>query len=265
SQATPTTIQIETSVSRRRQTIDGFGGSVAFWGTKADDTALKATLDELNANIIRVQGEVTKAGLTDHNVTLLQRGMAVKPSLQVLLTFWQPRSAEHLEPEYWLRAEQIDGTEQYILRDDRMEQWADELISRVQFYRSLGVNVTTVGIQNESNWSHEGTQTCRWEPDRLKTFIEQFIQPRLEANHLTDLLVAAPDLAYIGPDASEFRRFLPALMSPDVDIAAYHMYDSYQKNEDGNFEILVGNTQKLAQLADEFIPTKKLWMTETTG
>ena len=88
-----------------------------------------------------------------------------------------------------------------------MEQWADELISRVQFYRSLGVNVTTVGIQNESNWSHEGTQTCRWEPDRLKTFIEQFIQPRLEANHLTDLLVAAPDLAYIGPDASEFIRY----------------------------------------------------------
>ena len=43
------------------------------------------------------------------------------------------------------------------------------------------------------------------------------------------------------------------------------MYDSYQKNDDGNFEILVGNTQKLAQLADEFIPTKKLWMTETTG
>ncbi len=264
-QATSTTIQIETGVSRRRQAIDGFGGSVAFWATKADNKALTATLNELNANIIRVQGEVTKAGLTDHNVALLQRGMAVNPSLQVLLTFWQPRSAEHLEPEYWLRAEQIDGTEQYILRDDRMEQWADELISRVQFYRSLGVNVTTVGIQNESNWSHEGTQTCRWEPDRLKTFIEQFIQPRLEANHLTDLLIAAPDLAYIGPDASEFRRFLPALMSPDVDIAAYHMYDSYQKNEDGNFEILVGNTQKLAQLADEFIPTKKLWMTETTG
>ena len=55
----------------------------------------------------------------------------MNPTLQVLLTFWQPRSAEHLEPEYWLRAEQIDGTEQYILRDDRMEEWADELVSRV--------------------------------------------------------------------------------------------------------------------------------------
>ena len=265
SPATSTTIQIDTSVSRRRQAIDGFGGSVAFWGTKADDEALTATLDELNANIIRVQGEVTKAGLTDHNVALLQRGMAVNPSLQVLLTFWQPRSAEHLEPEYWLRAEQIDGTEQYILRDDRMEQWADELVSRVKVYRTLGINVTAIGVQNESNWSHEGTQTCRWEPERLKTFIEQFIQPRLKAAQLTDILIAAPDLAYIGPNASEFRRFLPALMSPDIDIAAYHMYDSYQKDEDGSFEILVGNTQKLAQLADEFIPTKKLWMTETTG
>jgi len=264
-QATSTTIQIDTGVSRRRQAIDGFGGSVAFWATKADNKALNATLGDLNANIIRVQGEVTKAGLTDHNVSLLKRANEVNPSLQVLLTFWQPRSAKHLEPDYWLRAEQIDGTEQYILRDDRMEEWANELVSRVQFYRSLGINVTAVGVQNESNWSHEGTQTCRWEPERLKIFIEKFVQPRLKANQLTDVMIAAPDLAYIGPDASEFKRFLPTLMSPDVDIAAYHMYDSYQNNEDGNFEILVGNTQKLAQLAEEFIPTKKLWMTETTG
>ena len=264
-EAMSTTIQIQTSVTRRRQAIDGFGGSVAFWATKADDEALRASIGELKANIIRVQGEVTKAGLTDHNVSLLQRGMVMNPALQVLLTFWQPRSAEHLEPEYWLRAEQIDGTEQYILRDDRMEEWADELVARVQFYRSLGINVTTIGIQNESNWSHEGTQTCRWEPERLKTFIEQMIQPRLAANQLTEIQLAAPDLAFIGSDATEFRRFLPTLMSPDVDIAAYHMYDSYQNNQDGNFEILVGNTQKLGELAHEFIPQKKLWMTETTG
>ena len=43
------------------------------------------------------------------------------------------------------------------------------------------------------------------------------------------------------------------------------MYDSYQNDQDSNFEILVGNTQKLGELAHEFIPQKKLWMTETTG
>ena len=43
------------------------------------------------------------------------------------------------------------------------------------------------------------------------------------------------------------------------------MYDSYQNNQDGAFEILVGNTQKLGELVHEFIPQKKLWMTETTG
>ena len=264
-EVTDTPIVIATDASNKRQIIDGFGGSVAFWATKADDKALNATLGELKANIIRVQGEVTKAGLTDHNVSLLKRAITINPSLQVLLTFWQPRSSAHLEPEYWLRAEQIDGTEQYILRDDRMSEWADELVARVQFYCSLGINVTAIGVQNESNWSHEGTQTCRWEPERLKTFIEQFINPRLKANQLSDILVAAPDLAYIGPDACEFTRFLPAIMSDDVDIAAYHMYDSYQNNQDGGFEILVGNTQKLGELVHEFIPQKKLWMTETTG
>ena len=64
----------------------------------------------------------------------------------------------------------------------------------------------------------------------FKTFIEQMIQPRLAANQLTEIQLAAPDLAFIGSDASEFRRFLPTLMSLDVDIAAYHMYDSYQND-----------------------------------
>ena len=54
-----TTIQIQTSVTRRRQTIDGFGGSVAFWATKADD-ALRASIGELKANIIRVQEKLRR-------------------------------------------------------------------------------------------------------------------------------------------------------------------------------------------------------------
>ena len=67
---TDTPIVIATDASNKRQIIDvKFGGSVAFWATKADDKALNATLGELKANIIRVQGEVTKAGLTDHNVS----------------------------------------------------------------------------------------------------------------------------------------------------------------------------------------------------
>ena len=264
-EAEPTTVEIDLSNAQKRQKIDGFGGSVAFWATKADDEALQATLGELQANIMRVQGEVTKAGLPDHNLALLKRAMISNPSLQVLLTFWQPRSADHLEPEYWLRAEQINGTEQYILRDDRIDEWATELVSRVNFYRDAGINISILGIQNESNWSHEGTQTCRWEPERLKTFIEDYVRPKLKKDALEGILIAAPDLAYIGPDASEFRRFLPAIESPSVDVAAYHMYDSYQNDQDGSFEVLVGNTKALANLAHEFIPEKKLWMTETTG
>jgi len=106
---------------------------------------------------------------------------------------------------------------------------------------------------------------CRWEPERLKTFIEDYVRPKLKKDALEGILIAAPDLAYIGPDASEFRRVLPAIESPSVDVAAYHMYDSYQNDQDGSFEVLVGNTKALASLAREFIPEKKLWMTETTG
>ena len=52
------------------------------------------------------------------------------------------------------------GGQEYTLRPERIDEWADEILARVQQYLDWGLNVTTIGIQNESNWSHLGTQTC---------------------------------------------------------------------------------------------------------
>ncbi|MEN8716991.1 MAG: glycoside hydrolase family 3 N-terminal domain-containing protein [Verrucomicrobiales bacterium] len=254
-------ITINPSEANLRQTIDGFGGSIAFWGTHADDEALGAAIEDLDVSIVRAQGEVSPAGVVDHNRDILQRAMKLNPDLQILLTFWQPRSAEHLEKEYWLDLVE----EQYELKPDLEEQWADELVARIQQYLDWGINVTAVGIQNESNWSHPGTQTCRWDPERLGAFITERIKPRLEKAGLADLDIAAPDLAYVGHEASEVKRFLPTLTNPDTDIAAYHMYDSYGDDMDGSLEKLVQNTRELGRIRHDNFPKSRLWMTETTG
>ena len=255
------TITIDPSKENLRQTIDGFGGSIAFWGTHADDEALRAAIKDLDVSIVRAQGEVSPAGVVDHNRDILQRAMKLNPDLQILLTFWQPRSAAHLEKEYWLNVVE----EQYELKPNLEEEWADELVARIQQYLDWGINVTAVGIQNESNWSKPGTQTCRWAPERLAAFITERIKPRLKKAGLADLSIAAPDLAYVGHEASEVKRFLPTLTNPDTDIAAYHMYDSYSGDMDGSLERLVQNSREVGRLRRDNFPNSRFWMTETTG
>ena len=258
-------IKLDVQDDRVRQSIDGFGGSIAFWGINADDQALEAAINDLNVSIVRVQGEVSKTGDTERNRDVLQRAIRINPDLRVLLTFWQPRSAKHPDNDYWLDIVEANGAKQFRLKPSKEDEWADEMIARVLQHQQWGVNVEVVAVQNESNWSHPGTQTCGWEPLRLAEFVDQKIRPRLDAAGLSRVKIAAPDLAYLGDNASEVQRFLPTLTSPGVEVAAYHMYDSFVEGQDGGLENLIGKTQSLGRLRQQNFPSKRLWMTETTG
>ena len=169
------------------------------------------------------------------------------------------RSVRGAQPAYEQLGRHCDD---HTVRAERARAAGD---ARIQQYLEWGINVTAVGIQNESNWSHPGTQTCRWDPERLGAFITERIKPRLEKVGLADLGIAAPDLAYVGHEASEVKRFLPTLTNSDTDIAAYHMYDSYGGDMDGSFEKLVQNTRELGRIRHDNFPKSRLWMTETTG
>jgi len=258
-------IKLDVGDDRVRQSIDGFGGSIAFWGINSDDQALEAAINGLNVNIVRVQGEVSKTGDPERNRDVLQRATKINPELQVLLTFWQPRSAKHPDNDYWLDVVEVNGSEQFRLKPSREEEWADEMIARVLQHQKWGANVAVVAVQNESNWSHPGTQTCGWEPLRLANFVDQKVRPRLDAAGLSQVKLAAPDLAYLGDNASEVQRFLPTLTSPGVEVAAYHMYDSFVEGQNGGIENLIEKTQALGRMRRQNFPSKRLWMTETTG
>jgi O-glycosyl hydrolase len=257
-------IQIKPSPENLRQSIDGFGGSIAFWGTRADDEAMEYAFKELKTSILRAQGEVSKKGIVDHNRVILERAMKLNPKLEVLLTFWQPRSSTLLKTEDWLDEIKKGENKQYFLKPKMEDEWAKEIVSRVKQYIKWGINVTNLGVQNETNYSHLGTQTCIWDPVRLRDFIEKKLKPRLDQAGL-NVLITAPDLAYIGYKGSELKRFLPTIRSTNVDLVAYHMYDSYKEGTDGSLDILRENSRQIGKIRRENFPNKKFWMTETTG
>ena len=145
--------------------------------------------------------------------------------------------------------------------------WADEMLSRVKLLsREWGANVVAVGVQNEPNFSQPGTPTCAWEPDRLAGFIAHEIAPRMAAAGLGSIRIAAPELAYIGADAAEARKYAPALAEQIAEIFAYHMYDSFKEGTQDPGLLSVRERQgSLGRFLRENLPAKRVWMTETTG
>ena len=190
--------------------------------------------------------------------------MKMNPKLEVLLTFWQPRSVDLLETDDWMIEVEKDDDAQYYMKPEMEDAWAEEIVKRTKQFLAWGINATNIGVQNETNYSHLGTQTCMWDPFRLRDFIDEKLQPKLDQAGL-EVLITAPDLAYVGYKGSELERFLPTIRSKQVDLVAYHMYDSYQEGTDGSLEILRENSRRIGQIRREHFPGKRFWMTETTG
>jgi O-glycosyl hydrolase len=257
-------LEIRVERSRDRQVIDGFGGALAYWGYDADETALRHALDDLGATIVRIPAEVPQAGDPDTYRAVLRRVARVAPEAKVYLSFWQPRSQDRTKPEDWL---DLDASGQYRLKPALRAAWADEMVARVgAIRRAWGANVVAVGVQNEPNFSQPGTLTCAWEPEALADFTVFEFAPRLAAAGLGLLPIAAPDLSSIHDDAGEARRFAPVLAGPAAGIFTYHMYDSYKDGEaDPGFDAMRARQQALGRFLREALPTKRVWMTETTG
>ena len=141
------TLEIRVERPRDRQVIDGFGGSLAYWGYNADETALRHAFEDLGATIVRIPAEVPKEGDPDAYRDVLRRVAKVAPEAKVYLTFWQPRSEDRPQPEDWLDS---DAEGKYRLKPAMAAAWADEMVARVvAIRRDWGANVVAVGVQNE--------------------------------------------------------------------------------------------------------------------
>src|SRR3954470_18403090 len=82
-------VHVHVHPAHDRQTIDGFGGSLAYWGDDADDTALRYAFDDLGATLVRVPGDVTATGDPDQYRAVVRRVAKLAPGAKVLVSFWQ--------------------------------------------------------------------------------------------------------------------------------------------------------------------------------
>src|SRR5206468_1308761 len=91
-------VHVHVRPAHDRQTIDGFGGSLAYWGYDADDTALRYAFEDLGATLVRVPGDVGSDGEADQYRAALRRVTRLAPKAKILVSFWQPRTAAKPDP-----------------------------------------------------------------------------------------------------------------------------------------------------------------------
>src|SRR5688572_24068370 len=91
-------IDVRVHPAHDRQTIDGFGGSLAYWGYDADDAALRYAFEDLGATLVRVPGDVNSEGDPDQYRAAMRRVAKLAPQAKVMVSFWQPRTAAKPDP-----------------------------------------------------------------------------------------------------------------------------------------------------------------------
>ena len=99
-----TTLHIKIERSSDRQEVDGFGGSLAYWGYNADEVALRHALVDVGATIVRIPGEVSQSGDPEAHRAALRRVAKVAPKAKHFFDFLaKPRSKDKPRPEDWAR------------------------------------------------------------------------------------------------------------------------------------------------------------------
>src|SRR4051794_16150850 len=160
--ATDEAIQVRVDPAHDRQVIDGFGGSLAYWGYDADDTSVRYAFDDLGATLVRVPGDLSSSGSPDQYRAALARVSRIAPRAKILVSFWQPRSAAKPDAAEWLDPHPAGGL---ALRPAHYGAWADAIVARLKVMRDeWGANIVAVSPQNEPNFSTPAWPTCRWDP-----------------------------------------------------------------------------------------------------
>ena len=253
-----------------RQTIEGFGGSIVAWGTKADDAALKHALDGLGATFVRLKGE--GPGRMEECPDTWKRVMRLRPGVKIFVSFWRPQSDAKPEKEYWTRTvKDKQGNEHVHIRDERLDEWADEIVARVKRFRvDYGLPIVAVSPQNEANWR----QFCEWSPEALTAFIKDRLAPRMKAAGLKDIDIVAPEYAYLAMNAYSANKYHTVNTLDEVDIIGYHIYDIIHEKgvkQTGIDKLFEHQRAMGAYMRKHFGPPdkrrdgKRVWMTETSG
>lgn len=170
-------------------------------------------------------------------IPFIQDILKVKPNLKFLASPWSP-------PSFMKNTKRLIGGGKLLNKYKQI--YADYLVKFINSYKELGINISYITVQNETNattiW-----ESCVYTPEDEADFLANYLYPTFQKNNITTKI-----LIYDHNKEKLFNRAIDEFNNPQAKAAAsgiaFHWYS--------------GNHFENIALCREFFPDKLLFHTE---
>jgi len=207
------------------QTIDGFGGSEAWYGPMAPATINElygTAAGDLALTIMRVRiapatwtSSTQTADATQWTTELGNASAAQALGATIFATPWTPPPSMKID-----NASRSNGTESGILNPASYADFAAYLKAYVTYATSQGVNLYAVSMQNEPDWDPMTYESCLWTAGQFDTWLVSYGSVPTAG---TSVKLMMPESYYFSPAMSATALNDPAA-EPNIGIIAGHLY-----------------------------------------
>jgi glucuronoarabinoxylan endo-1,4-beta-xylanase len=160
-----------------KQTIQGFGGSAAWYYGKMTDNRLNVLFgtglaDSLGLNIIRLRiapanwNAATQTADTNQWFAELENGAAAQArGAFVFASPWSPPASMKI-----VNTARSDPLHSGRLNPAMYADYARYLNAYIRYAASRNVNVRAISLQNEPDWDPETYESCLWSAEEMKSW-----------------------------------------------------------------------------------------------
>ena len=231
-----------------KQTIQGFGGSAAWYYSQMSDTRLNVLFgtslpDSLGLNIIRLRiapanwDASTQTADTTQWFAELQNGAAAQArGALVFASPWSPPASMKI-----VNTDRSSPLYSGRLNPAMYADYAKYLNAYVRYAASRNVNLYAISLQNEPDWDPQTYESCLWSADEMTSWAGNYGAMAVAG---TPAKLIAPESFY-SSQATNDALLADPKAAGNISIVAGHLY--------GGTPNYPGSAEKLG---------KEVWMTE---
>jgi glucuronoarabinoxylan endo-1,4-beta-xylanase len=231
-----------------KQTIQGFGGSAAWYYSKMADARLNVLFgtslpDSLGLSILRLRiapaewNASTQTADTTQWTAELENGAAAQArGALVFGSPWSPPASMKI-----VNADRSNALYSGRLDPAMYANYAKYLNAYIRYAATRNVNLYAVSLQNEPDWDPQSYESCLWSADEMKSFVGDYGAMAVSG---TTTKFMAPESFY-SSQATNDTLLTDTKAAGNLSIVGGHLY--------GGVPSYSGSAKKLG---------KDVWMTE---
>jgi glucuronoarabinoxylan endo-1,4-beta-xylanase len=231
-----------------KQTIQGFGGSAAWYYSKMSEDRLNvlfgtSVADSLGLNIIRLRiapadwNASAKTADTNQWTAELENGVAAQArGALVFASPWSPPASMKI-----VNTERTNSLYSGRLDPAMYANYAQYLNAYIRYAATRNVKIYAVSLQNEPDWDPKDYESCLWNAEEMKTWVGDHGATAIAG---TTAKLMAPESFYYS-QATTDTLLADTKAANNLSIVGGHLY---------------GGTPNYSSLAQKL--GKDVWMTE---